>query len=180
MDLRGLAALSQRIDSLLSGQNGVAPQLPGLDLFGLSRFLDRRGDSLRAHSACEQALGAGLPAEFQPRAQRELALMARRRGEHERAAALWMELLLDPQEAVLACEQLSIHFERRMRDTARAVEFAQLGLARLARSRHGSRDPLRAARLFRWEEKLLRRVARLRNRESGRLALSSGVRRPLP
>src|SRR6266571_1780979 len=61
-------------------------ELERLVLFGLSRFLQRRGDSNRAHSACIQALEMGLPAEFRPRARRDLALMAKRRGEHARAA----------------------------------------------------------------------------------------------
>lgn len=164
MDLRGLAALSQKIDALLSGRDAASPPPPSLDLFGLSRFLHRRGDLPRAHSACEQALDLGLPAEFRPRAHRDLALMAGRRGEHDRAASLWMELLSDPQDAVFACEQLSIHFERRSRDIARAIEFAQLGLAKVSRVRLIARDPLQAARASRWEAKFLRRVTRLRKR----------------
>src|SRR5229473_3878329 len=77
MDLRGLAALFGKINELLSSTPNRASEIESLDLFGLSRFLQRRGESDRAQSACAQALEAGLPAEFQPKAQRELALMAR-------------------------------------------------------------------------------------------------------
>src|SRR2546426_7481963 len=82
MDLRGLAALFGKINTLLS-EPGAAAETQSLDLFGLSRFLQRRGETDRAQSACSQALEIGLPAEFRPKARRELALMAKRRGEHE-------------------------------------------------------------------------------------------------
>src|SRR5207245_83728 len=74
MDLRGLAALFGKVNALLSEPSSAATAFESLDLFGLSRFLQRRGDSSRAHSACTQALEMGLPAEFRPRARRDLAL----------------------------------------------------------------------------------------------------------
>src|SRR6266852_5464336 len=85
MDLRGLAALFCKMNEFLS-EPGAAEETQSLDLFGLSRFLRRRGETDRAHLACSQALEIGLPAEFRPKARRELALMAKRRGEHDRAA----------------------------------------------------------------------------------------------
>src|SRR5271155_3828962 len=133
MDLRGLAALFGKINTLLTSQKGERDGVDSLDLFGLSRFFERRGDSDRAHVACSQALDLGLPAEFRPRARRELALLAKRRGDHAAAAALWLELAADPDDGVLACEQLAIHYERRAKDSARATEFARLGLAKLKR-----------------------------------------------
>src|SRR5713226_6224034 len=135
MDLRGLAALFGKINALLSEPAGAANEIESLDLFGLSRFLQRRGDSERAHSACSQALDAGLPAEFRPKARRDLALMAKRRGEHSRAAEIWQEIVGDPQDGVYACEQLAIHYERNAKDFSRAAEFAQLALAKLRRQR---------------------------------------------
>jgi uncharacterized protein len=164
MDLRGLAALFCKINGLLSETSGATNEIESLDLFGLSRFLRRRGDADRAHSACAQALDAGLPAEFRPKARRDLALMAKRRGEHARAAEIWQEIVGDPQDGVYACEQLAIHYERRAKDMSRATEFAQLALARLRRQRSFSRDPYVAARCARLEEKFLQRVARLQQR----------------
>jgi len=41
--------------------------------------------------ACAQAVDLGLPLDFHARAQCDLALMAKRRGEHERAAEIWHE-----------------------------------------------------------------------------------------
>jgi uncharacterized protein len=161
MDLRGLAALFGKINELLASQDADREGIDSLDLFGLSRFFERRGDSDRAHVACSQALDFGLPAEFRPRARRELALLAKRRGDHGAAAALWLELASDPQDGVYACEQLAIHYERRAKDLARATEFARLSLAKLQRMHVHSRDPYLTARATRHAEKLFIRIKRL-------------------
>ena len=174
MDLRGLAALFGKINTLLS-EPGAAAETQSLDLFGLSRFLQRRGETDRAHLACSQALEIGLPAEFRPKARRELALMAKRRGEHERAAEIWQEIVADPQDGIYACEQLAIHFERHARNLSRAAEFAQLGLAKLRCQRSASRDPFLAARSTRLEQKFLHRIARLQHQ----MRISDGLARPL-
>jgi uncharacterized protein YprB with RNaseH-like and TPR domain len=163
MDLRGLAALFGKINALLSEPCNAA-ETQSLDLFGLSRFLQRRGEPDRAHSACSQALEMGLPAEIRPKARRELASMAKRRGEHARAAEIWEENVADPQDGIHACEQLAIHYERYGKDLARAIEFAQLALANLRRQRSSSRDPYFAARCARQEHKFLHRLARLQHR----------------
>ena len=145
-------------------------EIAALDLLGLSRFLQRRGDSNRAQSACAQAIATGLPGEFQPKARRDLALLAKRKGDHASAAEIWQELLADPQivadprEGIHACEQLAIYFERRVKDFLTAVEFAQLGLAKLRRQRTASRDPYEAKRLTRQEKNFQQRIARLQRR----------------
>ncbi|HLZ51605.1 MAG TPA: ribonuclease H-like domain-containing protein [Candidatus Acidoferrum sp.] len=164
MDLRGLAALFGKINSILATSDTDCNGIDSLDLFGLSRFLERRGDRDRAQVACTQALQLGLPAEIRPRARRELALLAKRRGDFKAAAALWHELAADPQDGVFACEQLAIHYERRDRDLTRAVEFARLGLAKLKRSCAHSRDPYVASRASRLAEKFVSRISRLESR----------------
>ncbi len=161
MDLRGLAALFGKINSLLSEPTGAANEIESLDLFGLSRFLQRRGEDDRAHSACAQALSIGLPAEFRPRARRELALMAKRRGEHARAAEIWLEMVADLHDGIHACEQLAIYYERHAKDLAKAAQFAKLAVATLRRQRANSRDLFLTARSARLEKKFLQRVARL-------------------
>src|SRR6202795_2773598 len=170
MDLRGLAALFGKINTLIASQHTDRDGIDSLDLFGLSRFFERRGDSDRAHVACSQALDLGLPAEFRPRARRELALLAKRRGDHAAAAALWLELVTDPQDGVLACEQLAIHYERRAKDPARASEYARLGLAKLQRMRIHTRDPYAVARATRFVEKLLVRINRLEGKTKNKSA----------
>ena len=162
MDLRGLAALVGKIDALLASDDGG--DVESLDLFGLSRFLQRRGESQRAHSACTQAIDLGLPKEYAGQARRELALLAKRRGEHERAAALWHELVKDQRNGAHACEQLAAYYERKKKDFERALEFAKLGLAKVRRARtlfldrHGAQGSLRT------EQRLAARIARLQTR----------------
>jgi uncharacterized protein len=190
LDLRGSAALLGKIDSLLATEtpahqdrgdrhrDGREPdrqreEIDSLDLFGLSRFLQRRGDSERAHSTCAQALDLGLPVEFSRLARHDLALLAKRRGDHESAAQLWRALAHDEQSGVRPCEQLAIYYERRAKDFTRALEFAQLALSKLRRLRSPSRDPLATARAFQRDQTLQKRVARLQRRISANKNLSA-------
>src|SRR5215469_4489101 len=165
MDLRGLAALFGKINRMLSDSADRLGEYDSLDLFGLSRFFERSGDSARADIACAQALAIGLPGDVRARAQKELAGMAKRRGEHERAAAIWEEMVRDSRDEVHACEQLAIYYERRAKDFERALEYAKLGLARLRRQRPATfgyaHDPSLASRLARQEKHLIERSARL-------------------
>jgi uncharacterized protein YprB with RNaseH-like and TPR domain len=162
MDLRGLAALVGKIDGLLASDEERDAE--SLDLFGLSRYLQRRGESQRAHSACMQAIDLGLPKEYDQQARRELAQLAKRRGEHDKAAALWHELVKDERNGAHACEQLAVYYERRRMDLERALEFAKLGIAKVRRARalllnrHGAHGSLRT------EQRLAARIARLQER----------------
>jgi len=164
MDLRGLAALFGRINSMLEKAQDGSASFESLDLFGLSRFLQRRGKRDWAHSACSQALDLGLPEEIRPQATRELAQMARQSGDRERAAALWHELVAHPKDCVLACEQLAIYYERWERNHSRALEFVELGLKKIQQQVACSRDPFVRARAMRQEKKLVCRRDRLRHR----------------
>jgi uncharacterized protein YprB with RNaseH-like and TPR domain len=168
MDLRGLAAIMGRIDALLAAANRADHDVDSLDLFGLSHFLQRRGDAVRAHAACSHALDLGLPAEFRPRARRELALLAKRRGEHKQAALLWHELAaevsLSNEDSIHACEQLALYYERRLKDLPRAMKFARLALARVRGLCASSRAPYATSRIARLEHRFLNRVARLQHR----------------
>ena len=162
MDLRGLAALMGKIDALLASHDGR--DVESLDLFGLSRYLQRRGESQRAHSACKQAINLGLPKKFDRQARHELAMLAKRRGEHEKAAALWHELVQDQRHGAHACEQLAIYYERREKDLERALEFAKLGLAKVRRARALFLDRHGAQGSVRTEQQLAARTARLEAR----------------
>ena len=185
MDLRGLAALYGKINSLLDECESSLAETDSLDLFGLSRFLTRRGETDRAHSVCSQARDAGLPAAFRSQATRELAFLAKRRGDAEAASSLWHELVNDRQDGIVACEQLAIHYERREKNYDRAIEFTQLALLKLFYQRLPSRDPSRIVRTARLQDKLTCRLDRLRHRiERHRMATSeplladSAVARP--
>jgi uncharacterized protein YprB with RNaseH-like and TPR domain len=162
MDLRGLAALVGKIDALLTSGDG--DDVHSLDLFGLSRYLHRRGNSQRAHFACTQAIDLGLPKEYDRQARRELALSAKRRGEHEQAAKLWHELAADESLGVYACVQLAIYYERRAKRLETALEFARLALAKIRRCRTNLLDRGASVRNLRLEQTILSRVARLEHR----------------
>ena len=168
MDLRGLAALYGKIDGLLDEQVQNLEDTDSLDLFGLSRFLNRRGERHRAHFVCTKALDSGLPAAFRPQARKELALLAKSRGDLIAAAALWEELVSDPKDGILACEQLAIYYAHRGNDWTRALEYAQLGRAKAARARKICTDPFEAARMGRLQEKFGQRMARLEQRSQRR------------
>jgi tetratricopeptide (TPR) repeat protein len=162
MDLRGLAALLGKLNSLLSA--GPREETEALDLFGLSRYLQRRGEAAMAESACVAARGRGLPVAYDAQAQSELALMAKRRGEHAQAAEIWQELLRNGEYHSNACEQLAIYYERREKDFKKALEFAWMGLKELrkrsGRGKFGMTQPAELRRI----ERLMKRVARLEQR----------------
>ena len=162
MDLRGLAALVGKIDALL--RSDEVAEAESLDLLGLSRYLQRRGDSQRAHTACTQAIDLGLPKQHDAQARRDLAVLAKRRGEHDAAARLWHELVSDERNGVHACEQLAVYYERRGKNLKQALEFAQLGLAKIHRTRALFLDRHGAEGSAKTEQRLISRVSRLRMR----------------
>src|SRR6266567_7117563 len=97
MDLRGLAALAGKILALFDSGHSfpdaahLSTQDP-LDLYGLSRLMQRRGESARARELYETALRSGLPRHVERLAQRELAQLAKREQDYTRATLLWEEL----------------------------------------------------------------------------------------
>jgi uncharacterized protein YprB with RNaseH-like and TPR domain len=162
MDLRGLAALVAKIDGLLTRDSGTDAE--SLDLFGLSRYLQRRGESQRAHSTCTQAIDLGLPKEYDRQARRELASLAKRRGEHEQAARIWHELAADESAGIHACIQLAIYYERRAKRLGTALEFARLALSKVRRLRTNSLNPAKPTPNLRLEQTILSRIGRLEHR----------------
>jgi uncharacterized protein len=162
MDLRGLAALFGKINSMLAEEEHE--ETDGRDLFGLSRYLNRRGDAPRAAKMCSKAIETGLPTEHKQQASRELALMAKRRGDHVEAAKLWEGLLSGSQSVIEACEQLAIHYERREKNLERAMEYARIGLSKLHSGGLQLNDLFAEAKIARQERSLLLRLARLEKR----------------
>jgi uncharacterized protein YprB with RNaseH-like and TPR domain len=99
LDLRGLAALSTHILEMIAGgqsedssKEALAIDEP-LDLYGLSRLLDRRGEPKLARKTCQAALAAGLPGEHDHAARRDLARLAKRAGDMGSAIEMWESLL---------------------------------------------------------------------------------------
>ena len=132
MDLRGLAALANRILSLLAD-----PETHGkdaLELFGVSRLCERRGQAGRAQKLYEQSLAAELPPPADRAARRSLARMARRDGNFTLAAELWESILGNSREGLEAYEQLAIYCERHARDAARAISISRRALTEIGRA----------------------------------------------
>ncbi len=160
MDLRGLAALAGRILALLGEPETFAcAEESALELYGLSRLLERRGDARRARRLYERALQAGLPGEVDRAARRELAFLAKRERDYARATSLWEDLIAGSSDGLEAYEQLAIYHEHHARQPARAAELTRQALAALRRARRaGLIEP---ARCGRFQARLERRLARL-------------------
>jgi uncharacterized protein len=132
MDLRGLAALAGRVVSLLAD-----PETRGhdaLELFGVSRICERRGETLRARKLYERSLAAELPAETGRAAKRSLARLAKREGDFAQARELWEGIAGNSREGLEAYEQLAIYFEHHAREPHRAAAIVRNALAELRRA----------------------------------------------
>jgi uncharacterized protein len=157
MDLRGLAALATRVLALLADpeQHGQ----DALELFGVSRICERRGETVRARELYERSLNSELPEDAGRKARRSLALLAKRAGDFRRAQDLWEQMLGSSREGLEAYEQLAIYFEHGARDRQKAAGLAREALAMLRKAnRLGVIEP---AAHRRFKERFQRRLARL-------------------
>jgi uncharacterized protein len=132
LDLRGLAALSSRILSLLSDVENLGQD--GLELFGVSCICEKRGEDVRARSLYEKSIASFLPTETDRVARRSLARLAKRQGDFELACELWKDALGNSRHGYEAYEQLAIYYERKARDPGQAREVVKLALDELRRA----------------------------------------------
>lgn len=137
MDLRGLAALSGRVLSLLaeagtSGAGAVATD--ALELYGVSRICERRGEEKRARKLYERSIASELPPETDRAARKSLARLAKREGDYSLARELWEGMLGNSREGLEAYEQLAIYFEHEAREPHRAAALARKALVELRRA----------------------------------------------
>jgi uncharacterized protein len=132
LDLRGLAALSNRILSLLSDAESLGQD--GLELFGVSRICEKRGEDTRARSLYEKSIASFLPTETDRVARRSLARLAKRQGDFELACELWKDALGNSRHGYEAYEQLAIYYERKARDPEQAQEIVKQALDELRRA----------------------------------------------
>jgi uncharacterized protein YprB with RNaseH-like and TPR domain len=160
MDLRGLAMLAARLLALLA--NPEAAEGDALELYGLSRLLCRRGQDEAARRLYERALDAGLPEEADRAARRELARMAKRERDFERASALWEDILGDSRDGLDAYEQLAMYYEHQARAPQRAAELTREALEALRSAWQGG--GLSPAAYRRMRARLERRLERLQRR----------------
>lgn len=134
MDLRGLAALSSRILSLLSDAETQGQD--GLELFGVSRICERRGENTRARKLYEKSIASVLPAETDRAARRSLARLAKREGDFALACELWKAALGNSRQGYEAYEQLAIYYEHKARDPEQALQVVRHALDELRRANH--------------------------------------------
>ncbi len=113
MDLRGLARLAGHILSLL-GEETISQD--GLELYGVSRICERRGEVKRARKLYEQSIASALPVETDRAARTALARLAKRDGDTDLARELWGSMLGNSREGYEAYEQLAIYFEHQARE----------------------------------------------------------------
>ncbi|MGH9737354.1 MAG: ribonuclease H-like domain-containing protein [Candidatus Acidiferrales bacterium] len=174
MDLRGLAALAARVLALLAHpeQHGQ----DALELFGVSRICERRGD-VRARELYERSIVGELPEETDRKARRSLAFLAKRAGDLRRAETLWGGMLGCSREGLEAYEQLAILYERRARDCQKAAALTRQALASLrAANRLGAVQP---ALYRRYKDNFQRRLARLEHKSQGRAVVPLSFDAPL-
>ena len=134
MDLRGLAALSARILSLLTDPETRGQD--GLELFGVSRICEKRGDSVRARKLYEKSIASMLPVATDRAAKRSLARLARRDGDFAVACELWTSAAGNSRQGYEAYEQLAIYHEHRARDLHQARKVVRQALDELRRANH--------------------------------------------
>jgi len=166
MDLRGLAGLANRILSILG--DGKSTLQDGLELYGLSRICERRGQAERARRTYEQSIGSVLPTETDRVARASLARLAKRDGDLERARELWQGILGNSREGYEAYEQLAIYYEHDACNARQALVITIDALAELRRAHQAgmiSAGNYRKAKL-----EFERRRSRL-ERKSGKLHL---------
>jgi uncharacterized protein len=166
MDLRGLAGLASRILSLLAEPEKHSGD--PLELFGVSRICERRGETVRARKHYAQSIEGELPAEADRFARRALARMARREGDVERARELWESMIGNSREGFEAFEQLAIYHERVARAPHEAAALVKRALGELRRSKGAGL--LSAAMHRQYKERFEHRLARL-EKKAGRTLL---------
>jgi uncharacterized protein len=168
MDLCGLAFLALRILRILADpeNSGCCPT----ELFGISRLLGQRGRDESAERMYRKAVEGGLPEAALRIAQRELALLARRRRDYGYSNAQWEKLLGDAVEGYRAYEQLAIYYERHEKSPQRAALLSREALVRLQEAYRAGRIP--SHQYMRWHANFRHRLARLASKMGSPPSLS--------
>jgi hypothetical protein len=157
MDLRGLAGLASRVLSILAAPEAEGPD--GLELFGVSRICERRGETKRARKHYAESIAAELPPETDRAARKSLARLAKRERDFTLAIELWESVLGNSREGFEAYEQLAIHYEHELGEVERAAVLVRKALIELRKT---SRSGLLSAALRRqYLERFERRLVRL-------------------
>ena len=150
LDIVTLAGLTVEVAQSIATAGGA--QSDSRDLFSLSRVLERAGASDLARSTCLEALARGLPESVEPQALWQLAAQHKRERRYQDAVEVWMRIInMRSRYTVDACVELAIHYEHRVRDADKALEFAEAAFQHLQEN-SASKS---------WLERLLHRRQRL-------------------
>jgi len=170
-DLRGLAALATRILSLLA--NPETHDHDALELYGVSRICERRGDRARARKHYAQSIARELPVETALAARSALAGLAKRDGDFALALELWEGILGNSREGLEAYQQLAMYYEHRARQPHRAAALAKKALLEL---RSANRLGLITSAYYRERRKHFeQRLARLERKSAHGLVAPLGL-----
>lgn len=158
LDLCGLALLALHMNEILSEPEQRCSAAG--ELFGASRMLQRKGQHGLAGRLYQKALAANLSGEAERVAKRELAFMAKRRGDFESSTALWKKLLDDTSTGLVAYEQLAIYYERDASRPEEAEAVSRQALIALHAALRAGR--LSTKKYLCYHERFQRRLTRLR------------------
>ena len=157
MDLCGLAALAVRVIGILNDPETIGHS--GSEFFGVSRLLQKRGETVLAQRTFELALEAGLPPDAERSVQRELAILAKRQGDFSRSNDYWEKLLGASTDGLAAYEQLAIFYEHSAREFERASSLTHEALVKLLEAYHSGRISM--VKYQQWYDRLHHRLGRL-------------------
>jgi uncharacterized protein len=131
LDIVTLAALTVEVgQAVTKAANGS--DCDSRDLFSFSRILERAGEREQALATCRRALDRGLPDSVEPQALWQLAAQHKKQRRYEQAVELWEEIIRGESRYLIeACEELAIHYEHRVRNAEKALEFAEAALRHL-------------------------------------------------
>jgi hypothetical protein len=157
LDIMTLAAITVELARAIG--DGGAATLDSVDLFSLSRMLEVAGSREQSVETCQRAISVGLPEEIEARALHQLAAQYKRQRRHDLAVEKWRELAQrESPLAIIALEELAIHFEHHQRNPITAMEFTTAALKRLREQSPSSRQTARVAHR---QERLQRKSAGL-------------------
>jgi uncharacterized protein len=160
MDLCGLAQLALHMIRLLSDPE--KNDCSAGELFGISRLLQKRGETHLAGRLYRKALEGGLPVDAERAARKELALLAKRERNFDLSNALWEKLMDDSAEGLRAYEQLAIYYEHHAAVPQKAANISREAIARLQESFHSGR--LSSHKYQQWHAKFQHRLSRLEDK----------------
>lgn len=105
-----------------------------MELFGVSRICEKRGEHTRARKLYEKSIASFLPTETDRAARRSLARLAKREGDFELPCELWKDALGNSRHGYEAYEQLAIYYEHKARDLEQARQVVRQAINELRRA----------------------------------------------